>query len=335
MIREVSESEREDFNKLASHPLQSWEWGEFRKKTGKEVLRLGWYGGEKLEETAQVTIHPIPHLPWKVGYWPKGKLPSDEMVKAVSEEVKKKGVIFITVEPNVLASKGLVRIEELVDKYPLYPGRALFTKWSFWLDLTQTEEELMAAMKSKTRYNVRYAERKGVRVVEDDSDHAFDEYWRLTEETTDRQGFYAHNRAYHEEMFATLRESGMARLFRAEYNGETVVTWVVFILNDVIYYPYGASTRKYREVYPSDAMMWSVIKWGKDNGAKIFDMWGSPGPDPKPSDDWYGFHRFKLGFGAELVEFVGSYDLVVNKFLYPIYRGLNELRWMYLRLKKK
>ena len=296
---------------------------------------MGWYREDDLEEVAQVTIHPLPYLPWKVGYWPKGGMPSDEMVRAVEEELKKRKVIFVTMEPNVLADKGLARIEELQEKFALYPGRSLFTKWSFWLDLTKSEEELMAEMKSKTRYNVRYAERKGVEIVEDDSKEAFNEYWRLTEETTDRQGFYAHDRRYHEEMFMTLKEGGMARLFKAVYKGETVVTWIVFILNGVIYYPYGASTREHRNVYPSDAMMWEVIKWGKEQGAKIFDMWGSPGPDPRPEDSWYGFHRFKLGFGAELVEFVGTYDLVINKWLYPVYRILNEARWMYLKAKKR
>jgi len=335
MIQEVKEVDKDRFNLLATHPLQSWEWGEFREKTGVGVIRLGWYRDDNLEETAQVTLHPIPRLPWKVGYWPKGGIPSEEMVSAVEKEVRKKGGILVTMEPNVLKGQGMPRIEELREKYVVYGGRPLFTRWSFWLDLTKTEEELMAGMKSKTRYNVRYAERRGVKVVEDNSKESFEQYWKLTEETTNRQKFYAHNREYHRLMFETLSKSGMARLFRAEYKGKTLVAWVVFILNGVIYYPYGASTREFREVYPSDAMMWEVIKWGKSQGAKIFDMWGSPGPNPKPSDSWYGFHRFKLGFGAELVEFVGTYDLVIDKWLYPPYRALNEARWVYLRARKR
>lgn len=335
MIREIQRIEKEEFDRLASHPLQSWSWGEFREKTGVEVLRLGRFRDEKLVETVQVTFHKIPKLPLKVGYWPKGVIPSDEMIRAVVDEAKKRKVIFVTMEPNVLAKMGNGLMEELQERFMLPGGRPLFTKWSFWLDLTKSEEELMEGMKSKTRYNVRYGERAGVKVVEDNSELAFEEYWQLTQETTERQGFYAHNKRYHQLMFETLKESGVAHLFRAVYKKKTLVTWIVFILNDVIYYPYGASTRDFRNVYPSDAMMWSVIKWGKKQGAKIFDMWGSPGPEPKLEDSWYGFHRFKLGFGAELVEFVGTYDLVVNRWLYPLYRLGNELRWMYLRFKAK
>mgnify|MGYP001586836579 CR=1 FL=1 len=338
MVREVVEVEREEFDKLASHPLQSWSWGEFREKTGVEVFRLGRYREEKGEQTmvesAQVTFHKIPYLPWRIGYWPKGLPPSNEIVEAVLREAGNRRAVMVTMEPNLLAGKKMV-IDEIGKKFVMFPGRPLFTKWSFWLDLNKSEEELMEGMKSKTRYNVRYAERQGVKVVEDNSELAFEEYWKLTEETTKRQGFYAHSRKYHELMFKTMKEAGIAHLFRAVYKNKTLVSWIVFILNGVIYYPYGASTREYREVYPSDAMMWAVIKWGKKQGAEIFDMWGSPGPDPKPGDSWFGFHRFKMGFGAELVEFVGTYDLVVSRWFYPIYRIGNELRWGYLRLKKK
>lgn len=333
MVKEVGVLERKKFSDLAAHPLQSWEWGEFREKTGVVVSRLGRYEREKLVETAQITWHRIPKLPFFVGYWPKGVIPSGEMLMAAKEEAKRRRAIMVTIEPNVLLKDGGKKMEEL-KKFGLGLGRALFTKWSFWLDLTKSEDELLKEMKPRTRYNVRYAERKGVKVVEDNSEKAFGEYWRLTEETMRRQGFYAHTKKYHQQMFEVLGESGMAHLFRAVYKGETLTTWIVFVLNGVIYYPYGASTRKGSNVFPSDAMMWRVIQFGKEKGCRLFDMWGSPGPDPKPSDPWYGFHRFKMGYGAKLVEFVGTYDLVVNPVLYPLYRLGNELRWWFLKLRR-
>ena len=60
-IKEVAEKDKQSFNKLALHPLQSWEWGEFREKTGVKVIRLGRYDDNKLTETAQITLHSIPH----------------------------------------------------------------------------------------------------------------------------------------------------------------------------------------------------------------------------------------------------------------------------------
>jgi lipid II:glycine glycyltransferase (peptidoglycan interpeptide bridge formation enzyme) len=81
--------------------------------------------------------------------------------------------------------------------------------------------------------------------------------------------------------------------------------------------------------------MWHVIVWAKKRGNHLFDMWGSPGPDPSPTDDWYGFHRFKMGCGPELVEFVGSYDLVVRPLLYQGYKVANMARWIGLRALAK
>lgn len=101
IVKEVSDSDKQAFNHLATHPLQSWEWGEFRKKTGIEIVRLGRYDGKKLVETAQITIHPIPFTSWTIGYFPKGILPGQEMMEALQETGKEHRCIFIKMEPNV------------------------------------------------------------------------------------------------------------------------------------------------------------------------------------------------------------------------------------------
>lgn len=334
MIRKIKERERKEFNSLASHPLQAWEWGEFRKETDIKVVRLGRWEKDQLVETAQITFHRIPGLPWSVGYWPKGEIPSNQMIKAVKKEAKVHKAIMVKLEPNVLAEEGKEEIEELKKDFRLAEGRSLFTKWSFWLDLKKDTEDILMDMKSKTRYNIRYADRQGVKVVKDNSWESFDKYWRLMKRTMDRQNFYAHDKSYHKLMFKNLKGE-IAHLFRAEYEGETLTAWIVFVLNGVLYYPYGASTRKHKNVQASSRMTWEVIKFGKDQGCTLFDMWGSPGPKPEKSDPWYGFWRFKKGFGAKIVEFVGSWDLVLNPFLYPAYRIGNTVRWTILRWKAK
>jgi lipid II:glycine glycyltransferase (peptidoglycan interpeptide bridge formation enzyme) len=335
VIQSVPISDRKRFDQLASHPLQSWAWGEFREKTGVKVVRLGRYKARALVETAQITFHPLPKMPWTVGYWPKGGVPSSQMVAKVKQIAKENRAILVKLEPNVLVEANSDP-EPLQRKFSLYRGRPLFTRWSLWLDLKPSEEELLKNMHPKTRYNTRLAERRGVKVKANNSPAAFEAYWKLTEETTKRQGFYAHNRRYHQLLFETLAPSGLAQLFTASFEGQILTAWIVFNLNKIIYYPYGASTRENRGVFANNLIMWEVIKWGKKQGAELFDMWGSPGPDPKPSDDWYGFHRFKLGYGAKLVEFVGTYDLVCQPLLYPVYRiGNDWLRWWLLKLKAK
>ena len=85
----------------------------------------------------------------------------------------------------------------------------------------------------------------------------------------------------------------------------------------------------------SNLLCWEAIKYGQSIGAKKFDMWGSMGPDPDISHPWYRFHRFKQGYGGELIKSSGAWDLVANSVLYTPALAANKARWKLLRLKKK
>jgi len=335
-IKIVTEPSKNSFNQLAPHVMQSWEWGEFREKTGITVLRLGKFVKNRLTETAQITIHPIPHTSYTIGYFPKGGTPSEEMIQAISEQGKKYRCIFVKLEPNVTKEKFTILPTQTNLKISAHP---LFTVYSFQLDLSPSEDELLKSFHSKTRYNIRVAQKHDVKIVEDNSPQAFNHYWKLTEQTTKRQDFFAHDRKYHELMWNTLHPTGIAHLFRAqlyENNVEhTLATWVIFLFNHILYYPYGASSTEYKNVMASNLMMWEVIRWGKIHQAQLFDMWGSLGPDANPKDPWYGFHRFKQGYNPKLIQFAGSFDLILNPKLYYIYNGLNIVRKIFLHLKRK
>lgn len=318
-----------------SHPLQSPLWGEFRKKTGVKTV---------LADNLLLTIHSIPYTKYKIGYLPKGPMPTKQMLEELKKIGKSENCIFIQIEPKVENIKNLkLKIENLGLVPSAHP---LFTKYTFVLNLTKSEEDLLKNMHPKTRYNIKLAEKKGVRVAEDNSSKAFEQYLHLTKETTKRQNFYAHNEKYHRLMWETLKykKSNIknqkfntnelsAHLLKATYKGKTLVAWILFVLNDTLYYPYGASSTKHREVMASNLMMWEAIKFGKKLGLKKFDMWGSLGPNPDTKDPWYGFHRFKEGYGPKLIEFTGSYDFVINKKLYFIYKIADKIRWTLLRFK--
>ena len=294
-----------NINNVANHPLQSLGWGEFRKKTGVKVVG---------QNGLQITIHKIPYTPWAIGYLPKGPMPTKEMLYELEIIGKKEKCIFIQIEPDVSAftsevAEGMhqtVRPEGLLrggSSKGLQPSfHPLFTKYTFILDLTKSEEELLKNMHSKTRYNIKVAQKHGVKVVKDNSDEAFETYLKLTRETTKRQGFYAHTENYHRLQWQTLPHKIInqlsSHLLLANYpkpyplNPTPLVAWIVFVYKDTLYYPYGASSNQYRETMASNLMMWEAIRFGKKLGLKKFDMWGSLGPNPDKKDPWYGFHRF-------------------------------------------
>jgi len=163
---------------MTGHPLQSPAWGDFRKAMGIDVVRLNnWL----------ITFHKIPLIPWTIGYFPKGPKPSQKMIELLLDLGRKKRAIFIQLEPNAV-----VHFKFQISNFKLKPSHhPLFTKYTFVLDLTKSEEELLKTMHPKTRYNIKVAQKHGVIVKEDNT--AFEAYLTLTQETTARQGFYAHN----------------------------------------------------------------------------------------------------------------------------------------------
>ncbi len=338
LLRPLREEESTLFDSVVHHPLQSWSWGNFRKKTGVTVERVGFFQNGKLHHAEQVFFHAIPGLSgMTAGYFPKGDMPDEEQLNALRQLAKKNHALFIKMEPNVGHKVGtpsaLQHIADFLKQNGAVPGRPLFTKYTFQLDLTPKEDDLFAKLNSKTRYNVNLAFRKGVHIVENTSKEGMDEYIKILEETTKRQGFYAHSPQYFRTMWENLGQSGMLRIFQAEYENQILVSWIMFVFDNTLYYPYGASRDLHREVMASNLMMWEMIKFGKQQHCTSFDMWGSLGPEPNEKDPWFGFHRFKKGFGGDLTEFVGTYDLVINPALYSLYKMVEDIRWKFLRLK--
>ncbi|MBI3341536.1 peptidoglycan bridge formation glycyltransferase FemA/FemB family protein, partial [Candidatus Curtissbacteria bacterium] len=110
-----------------------------------------------------------------------------------------------------------------------------------------------------------------------------------------------------------------------------LVAWMLFNFGDTLYYPYGGSSDLHRDVMASNLIAWEAIKLGQKLKLKAFDMWGALGPNADPKDAWFGFHRFKSGYGPRNVEYIGSFDLVVNKPLYHLLNIADQLRWIFLR----
>lgn len=338
-IRAIRPEEKKAYNATVTHPLQSWEWGEFRKATGLGVERIGIFDGSKLVKALQISFHPVPLLGKKVGYLPKGYMPDADQLGALRSVAKQQSAIFIKLEPNVANKVGVPSAHKNIAKFLLendcVPGKPLFTKYTFQLDLTQDDEILFKNLDSKTRYNVNLAYKKGVQIFENTSEEGMEQYIEILQETTKRQGFYAHSPEYFRTMWSELGDSGMLKIFNAVYEGTILTSWIMFIFNGVLYYPYGASRNIHREVMSSNLMMWEMIRFGKQQNCHMFDMWGSLGPEPNPKDSWFGFHKFKKGYGGDLVEFLGTFDYVTDFPLYQIFKIGDSLRWKLLRLKTK
>jgi lipid II:glycine glycyltransferase (peptidoglycan interpeptide bridge formation enzyme) len=311
----------DNLDKIAEHPLQTRAWAEFREKWGNEVTETK-YG--------ILTLHRLPLTNYKIGMFIKGPMPTPGMIKDLIDLGKKEKLVFIKIEPNYVVKKDEMKCADkekyikLLKNNGATPGKTLFTPTTFWIDLTPGEENLMKSFSSKTRYNIRLSQKKGVTAKEDNSDKAFEKYLDLTRETVSRQGFYAHTEKYHRLMWKILKEAGIAHLLTATYQDKIITTWIVFVWKKFLYYPYGASTEKHKEVMANNLMMWEAIKFGKKLGLTTFDLWGR--------EEGKGFTKFKEGYNPKVIEFLGTWDLVINRPLYAVYKLAEWVRWPTLKL---
>jgi len=192
------------------------------------------------------------------------------------------------------------------------------------VDIAPTEDVILAQMRSKTRYNIRLAERKGVTVRQGTVDDTA-AFYALMRETGSRDKFGIHSEAYYRRVFELFLPTGHAALLLAEVEGELVAALVVFGLGAKAWYLYGASSDRHRERMPAYALQWAAIRWAKARGCTVYDLWGIPDFDEETleaqfaerSDNLWGVYRFKRGFGGKVVRCVGLWEQPLH-LLYPL-----------------
>lgn len=309
-----------EYNKQAFHPLQTWEWGEARKKTGVEVLRLG--DGKNVY---QLTFHQTPITNHRIGYLPRSVFPTKEVLNFLYNYGKKNKIIFIKIEPYEEISN--IKYQKIIlSKHPLFPN------WTQILDLTKSEDDLIKSFHHKTRYNIRLSEKKGVVVHEMSNEKGFEIFSKFYFETCKRQKYFGHTPKYHQIVWDSFKKD-IAHILIAFYKDIPLAAFELFYFKKILYYPYGGTSLEYRNLMASNLLMWKAILLGKKLGAEKFDMWGSLPPNYDANNPWSGFTRFKEGYGTKFTEFIGSYDLIINKNAYYFYNLIYQLREKYLKIK--
>jgi len=296
-----------NLEQLPTHITQSTAWGKFKTKMGTAAVRAG---------EAQFTLHKIPLTPYHIGYCPKVD-PTNidwERVKQAGEESRCVAIRFDC--PNIIKKYRGTR-EDGFQKHCVRAPKSTFAKHTVFLDITPNEDELLSQMKAKTRYNTRYAQRHGVVVTEKTDREGLQIFLKLQRETATRQNFLIHPDKYYHQLFDTLQPHSMVHILVAEHQAQPLAAYLLLGHQGVLYYPYGGSATAKRNLFPSNLLMWEAILLGKRLNYQLMDMWGATTDE---ADPWWGFTRFKLGYNGKLVEFIDSYDLVINT---PVYRAFN------------
>jgi lipid II:glycine glycyltransferase (peptidoglycan interpeptide bridge formation enzyme) len=186
------------------------------------------------------------------------------------------------------------------------------------VDLRRSEDDLLAAMKQKTRYNVRLAARKEVDIrFGDESD--LDLLYDLYADTARRDDFVIRPLDYYRQAWGDFMKAGLAQPIIAEYKGRAIAHVIIFGVGRRAWYFYGASSDEERNRMPTYALQWEAMRWAKAQNMVAYDMWGAPDDFQDEQDPMAGVFRFKSGFGGVVVRRAGAWDYPVRPFLYTLY----------------
>ncbi len=366
------------------HFLQTYEWGQVKSAYGWSPLYAVWTSDgqfsifSETDHCSLTTAHCLAAAlilkrqvlnkgfakRLSVLYAPKGPLldwTDGPLRKRVLDDLqsfaKKQGAIFLKMDPDVVLGTGIPGGEAEIKNQD---GQEIVTGlehrgWKYssdqiqfrntvLIDLTPSEDEMLARMKQKTRYNVRLAEKKGV-VLRIGTQNDFSMLYWMYAETSVRDGFVIRDEGYYSTVWETFMQPNVETFQRsnvpifnlptcepliAEVDGEPVAAIFVFYFAGRAYYVYGMSRDMHREKMPTYLLQWEAMKRARAKGCTVYDLWGAPEVFDE-SDSMWGVYRFKEGLGGQVVRTLGAWDYAPSSFWYNLYsdvmlRVLNVMR---------
>lgn len=348
--------------------LQSPEWEDFQRVSGHEVFRAG---GSLFVEQNLPIVGKYAYSP----RGPKGRLQvtgygvqsAENEMQEILQEAKKRGCGWIRIEPN--SKEELENIQKSILHFPVIchlssvtcqrAPRDVQPREILVMDIAKSEEQLLAEMKPKTRYNIRLAEKKGVKIIVSKEEKYQARFVELVRETALRAGIRPHPESHYRKMLATLGET--AQLYNAEYEGEVLAANLMIFSGDGAIYLHGGSGNAHRNVMAPFLLQWRAIQDAKKKGCRWYDFGGvfvsdksqetgdkqeeTSNKEQETGDEksgrfscrllpvacrhaWAGITTFKQGFcpQTESTRFPGTYDIVLSPWRYRTYRFLNWVR---------
>jgi spermidine synthase len=307
-LRELQPQHQNDWDQLIGQSfMQSWSWGEFKRREGFNVLRIGMFDGDRLVGGATFYHYPRSDAAnllfstggpcFAAGYAAIG-LPL--LVEFAQTLAVQWGAIAWRMEPiepmEPMPTDGFVRSP--VDVVPIE---------TLLIDLSQTQDELLAAMKPKGRYNIKLSQKHGVETRFTTDEQAIPRFYELFWQTSQRQNFGAEPYRYMINLCQTLFAAGIAEIGLARYQGETLATVLLIHWGDMTTYLYGGRGLAHPEVMAMYGLQWAAIERAKQRGSKWYDFYGYT---QKQQHNYSQFSRFKEKFGGQMHQRQGAQDMI-------------------------
>ncbi len=330
-IRDVTNSTEWDAF-VTTHPeanfLHAWQWGEFHRSRGKQVVRRGVYVGDSLAgvyEGVVETARRGTHL--SIAGGPIVDWDNKDIVQLLRDDMRQQAVkakcAFVRVRPQLeLSDSALQQFNRLgFVPAPMY----LSVELAGVLDLRNSEEEILKGMRQRLRRALRKAEKNDISVETSTDPDDIAEFYQIQLQTAGRHGFVSFSEDFLKKQFAAFAESGQAVLYTARYNGEVLAqNFMIFYGNEASYH-YGVSTELGTKLSGAPLLHMQAMRDARERGIERYNFWGIVDEDDT-DHRFYGVSVFKRGFGVDELRYVPAHDLVISPAKYAITKLIETVR---------
>ncbi|MBO7561212.1 peptidoglycan bridge formation glycyltransferase FemA/FemB family protein [Candidatus Saccharibacteria bacterium] len=330
IIKAEDQKQWDDF--ITSHEeanfLQSWDFYEFHIARGKTVVRklvmeddkiIGAYAGvvETAKRGRYMAIAGGPIIDWK----------NKSLVKAVFDDIKAEGnnnhCVFVRVRPQLeLSDKSLALMKELgLKRAPMF----LSVEYAGILDLTKTEEEILAGASQGFRRKLRKAEKNEITIETSKDPKIVKTFYEIEVKHAQRQKFIAFSEDFLTKQFAAFAKNDEVIMYTAKKDGEILAqNFMIFYGNEASYH-YGTSTDLGTKYSAAPLLHMAAMREARERGIKRYSLWGIVGLD-ETKHRFYGVSEFKRSFGCEELKYTPAHDMILNKPKYLVNKTVETIR---------
>ncbi len=331
-------TEREQWNAFltsqsSGHLLQSYEWGELIQYQGGRIYRLGALENGRLVGTMMLSVVPVPlplsmpnlHLTWLYcSRGPAVEHPHAPALAALLEHAhtigRREQAVVLRLEPNITDDDPDIHAWMRTYRALGFQTNplAVYGRRSWALNLRPTLDQLFANFRKGWQQDIRIAERRGVIVREVESDADFDTYYNLLKSTSERDGFFIHDKEHHKEILRLFASKGHAVIYLAELEGEPVAAKMLICFGAWCYDMFGATANSHRNLPKTHLLQFRCLQWAKEHDCTYFDFRTIP-EILQPGEEMWGVYQFKKGFGG-----FSRLNLLTQDY---VYRPLTYMAW--------
>ncbi len=281
----------------SGHPLQLWAWGELKRLNGWTPHRLALLRDGVAVAAGQVLFWRIPTWGRSVAYLPRGPIGEEAAARTFLDGAaafaRSHGALYLRVEPSWTDARMPARWRHADD--------GILLGHTYTIDLRKSEDELLAAMRGKTRQYIRKTEKDGVRVERETTGERLGDVWRIYQETAARADFGLHPFAYYQRLFEEYGPDN--RLYCALVDDRPEAFLWLVQGGGVAFELYGGVTERGGARKANYGLKWRAIADAKAAGSHLYDFNGRLNE---------GVGQFKTGFGPDETEYIGTYDLPLS-----------------------